>query len=844
MSVIILSKIYGFMKTIINRQRLLIFILLITSCSQISIKEINSDNYNERIRYLVIHYTTTNYAESVRLLTAKDGVSAHYLIPESNDPTYDGEIKAVKLVNESRRAWHAGRSYWHGQHNLNDQSIDIELVYKAPCAQLELTKEESNSSIESGLNQHANELRSCFYPEFDQKQINVLIKLIKQIQKNNPEITPERIIGHADITPDRRTDPGPQFPWHQLYKAGIGAWYDNKTSEKYWQLFQKNKPSISLVQSALRAYGYGVIETGILDTATINALTVFQMHFTPWQSDGKPLFALIEKYRSSKISALLDRFEMENNGLTTIIKTPLNGQIFGIFPKQQQSNRTLVNNRTTFKSYRGRGELKIRSLGAKSAKIYINGKNINNKLLKNIPYISNKSTSELVSKNWQNINISKLTNDGINTIKIVDILPLDTQIEINIPYPKLKKGKAKDVGFSNNKLKKIDQLINKEIKNGFPGATLVIVKNGKIIKESAYGYSSRFDKNGIELFKPIKMTEDTLFDLASNTKMYATNYALMKLSSEGKINVNLPISHYIKEYQGNGKQSRLVSDLLSHSAGYPPVVNFHDKYNNKFGEEYFSQNKKRTQELLIKKVPFIMGRGIISTYSDIDYLLLGTLIEKVTGMNLDTYVESQIYQPLGLTKTLFNPLQKNISLNNISATELQGNTRSGENIFENVRTDVVHGQVHDEKAFYSMQGVAGHAGLFSTAKEIATLASVMLNRGGYGDVSLFNKSQMDQFTKPIALDITQGLGWRRAGNGERAWQFGPYASPYAIGHTGWTGTVTVIDPFYDLIIVLLTNKKHTEIIKTEDGKKFKGDTFETGKYGSIISLVYEAFLEK
>ncbi len=828
-----------------------IVVLSIASCNQISVKQIESNNYNERVRFLIIHYTTIDYAESIRVLTAKDSVSAHYIIPESNDPTYDGDIKTIQLVDESKRAWHAGVSYWQGQHGLNDQSIGIELVYKAPCAK-EIFEEKNTQPKFNQLNQHASEQRSCFYPEFDPKQISTLIKLIKKIQKDNPEITAERIIGHADITPNRRTDPGPKFPWHRLYKEGIGAWYETETSEKYWQLFQKYKPSVGLIQAALRAYGYGVIETGILDSATINALTVFQMHFTSWQTDGKannstiaPLFALIEKYRSSRLEKLLTRYELEKANETVIRTPPLNGQINGIYPKKEPSDRLLVNNRSFFKSYKEQGQLKIRSLGAKSAKIFINGKQVISKKLTVLKLAKKEGLKSNIPNNlWTTIDISKLTRDGNNTIKIIDILPKDSKVEINIPFPKLSKGTPSSVGFSNKKLAKIDHLINQEIANGFPGATLLIARKGKIIKETAYGYSNRYSSDTTPLSNPTKMKTSTLFDLASNTKMYATNYAMMKLSSDGQLNVNLPINHYIKEYQGSGRGSRLVSDLLSHSAGYPPVVNFHDKHGNKFGEEYFSHNKNKTQNLLINKVPFVMGRGLKSTYSDIDYLLLGTLIERITGMPLDEYVESIIYKPLGLNRTLFNPLEKNIALTDLAATELQGNTRAGELSFDNIRTNVVHGEVHDEKAFYSMQGVAGHAGLFSTAKETAILASVMLNRGGYGDVTLFNKSEMDQFTKPIALDITQGLGWRRAGNGERAWQFGPYASSYAIGHTGWTGTVTIIDPFYDLIIVLLTNKKHTEIIETDEGKKFKGDTFETGKYGSIISLVYEAFLEK
>ncbi|MCP3673194.1 MAG: penicillin binding protein PBP4B, partial [Gammaproteobacteria bacterium] len=441
------------------------------------------------------------------------------------------------------------------------------------------------------------------------------------------------------------------------------------------------------------------------------------------------------------------------------------------------------------------------------------------------------------------IDIGQYTLDGYNSLKVENIKPAGSSIVVNIPFPTLSIGKPASEGFSSKKLKKIDDLINKEIAEGFPGTTLLIAKNGKIIKNTAYGYSSRYDRNGESLAEPLAMKTDTLFDMASNTKMYATNYAVMKLVSEGSLDIHKPISEYLAEYSGEGRDSRTVKDLLTHSAGYPATVKFHTKENH-LGERFFSQNKENTQYLLIQRVPFETGRNLKAVYSDIDYMLLGTLIERVTGMALDEYVENEIYAPLGLTHTLFNPLQKGFEINQTAATELMGNSRGGKYQFDNMRDDVIYGQVHDEKAFYSMAGVSGHAGIFSTTKDTAILASVMLNRGGYGDLRLFDKNIIDQFIKPSDLNITMGLGWRRAGNGERIWQYGPYASPYAYGHTGWTGTVTVIDPFYDLIIVLLTNKKHTEIIETEDGKKFAGDTFETGKYGSIISLVYEAFLEK
>jgi len=262
---------------------------------------------------------------------------------------------------------------------------------------------------------------------------------------------------------------------------------------------------------------------------------------------------------------------------------------------------------------------------------------------------------------------------------------------------------------------------------------------------SAYGYSERYDREGNELAKPTKMTESTLFDLASNTKMYATNYAVMKLVSDNRLNVNLPISHYLPEYRGEGRESRLVKDLLNHSAGYQPAVDFHRQDNN-LGTRFYSQQKSKTQQLLIKSVPFKTGRNLASVYSDVDYMLLGTLIERITHMPLDEFVESSLYRPLGLKNTLFNPLKKGFNLSQIAATELQGNSRQSSIEFENIRTDVVHGEVHDEKAFYSMQGVAGHAGLFSNDDK---LSNQLIEAGNKVDEKLWRMPLHKNFDKLI-----------------------------------------------------------------------------------------------
>ncbi len=292
--------------------------LFISSCSSsqsgLHIRQIASENYNDRIRYLVIHHTAIDFETSLTALTRPDGVSSHYLIPQSGDDTYSSDkLEVIQLVDEKDRAWHAGISHWQGRSGLNDQSIGIELVYLSPCERSDQPDEHY-----TGLNINALSDRICFYPDYDEKQITLLIELIKDILKRNPEITETRIIGHADITPDRRIDPGPRFPWHRLYKAGIGAWYEDETVARYWRQLQNEPASVGVIQAALAAYGYGLIETGVLDAPTINALTVFQMHFRSWEVDGKlnpqtsaTLFALLERYFPDKLQKLLIRIERE-----------------------------------------------------------------------------------------------------------------------------------------------------------------------------------------------------------------------------------------------------------------------------------------------------------------------------------------------------------------------------------------------------------------------------------------------------------------------------------------------------------------------------------------------------
>lgn len=410
-------------------------------------------------------------------------------------------------------------------------------------------------------------------------------------------------------------------------------------------------------------------------------------------------------------------------------------------------------------------------------------------------------------------------------------------------YPTLTKAKKpEEVGFSSEKLEKVDQLIEKEVAAGFPGAALIVIKDGKIVKNESYGYKQKFDGH-TPLKKFLKMENDTLFDLASNTKMYAANFALQKLASEGKLDLQEKVQKYIPEFKDTeadvikGKDTMRIIDVLQHTAGFKPDPQYH---NPKVSKELYSQEREKTIQF-INKTPLTYVPGTQNVYSDVDYMLLGTIVEKITGQQLDTYVENELYKPLNLKNTKFNPLQKGFKPKDAAATELLGNTRDAVIDFPNVRTYTLQGEVHDEKAYYSMGGVSGHAGLFSTTSDLAVLLQVMLNGGGYGKQTLFDRETIDEFVAPSEMNPTYGLGWRRNADASMEWMFGPYASASAYGHTGWTGTVTIIDPEIDLGIVLLTNKKHSPLVNpAANSNQFFGDLFKTGSYGSVVTAVYEA----
>jgi N-acetyl-anhydromuramyl-L-alanine amidase AmpD/CubicO group peptidase (beta-lactamase class C family) len=824
--------------------------LIITGCVS-QYQQLPSANYGKRVKSIVIHYTAIDFAQSVTALVDEGGLSSHYLVPESNDPSYQSDkLSVLQLVDESDRAWHAGKSYWQGREGLNDSSIGIEIVNVPQC----------QYHADDTINNRYGSNRECDYPRFDPQQITLVIALLQDILTRHPDIHPTAIIGHADIAPQRKSDPGPRFPWQQLYDAGIGAWFDASVQQAYVDTFSQQSPDILWLQQALNTYGYQVRLTGQLDSYTSNVITAFQMHFLPQHVTAQPdvltaatVMALLNRYFPERAETLLAQYqtnlpdnselayqsgsgqsahqEQTGNTLQKIhTQWQAQQQVAEIFPTEQRSKREWVNDREQFYGLEAQGTIRITTQDATHARIQINGQTLN---------IAQPFRADYVYQ----YDLHKRTTTGLNTLHVSDVQPEGAQVLIGIDYPTITASRAQGYQFN-----AVDTLINEEIKQGFPGAVLLALHEGKIIKHSAYGYAQRYsgsisDDGKVSNSKTEPMRTDTLFDLASNTKTFATTLALMHLHDRGQIDINLPVNFYLPEFIGNGREFRTIRDLLSHQSGFASQIQFYQP-DNALGKAYFSQDKMRTSELLTTAVPFSLPLQRQHQYSDINFMILGLLIERVTGQPLDKYTENTLYAPLGLTHTLFNPLHKDFAANQFAATEIQGNTRGGRIDFPNIRTKVIRGEVHDENAFYSMAGVSGHAGLFSRAEDLAVLAQLLINGGGYGQQQLFSELTLETFIQPTKLNSHFALGWRRAGRGANNWHFGPYASARAFGHTGWTGTATVIDPEHDLAIILLTNMRHSPIVGDDEAFDFAAKTFETGKYGSIISLIYESILHR
>jgi serine-type D-Ala-D-Ala carboxypeptidase len=343
-----------------------------------------------------------------------------------------------------------------------------------------------------------------------------------------------------------------------------------------------------------------------------------------------------------------------------------------------------------------------------------------------------------------------------------------------------------------------DSLIEAAIaKEQMPGAVLLVAKDGKVVRERAYGRAQLYDDGMRRLVAPRPMHTSTLFDLASVTKVMATTNALMLLVDRGLVDVDAPVYRYLPDFRGPHLDSITVRHLLTHSAG---LVQWQPLY-------YRASNKAQTYDV-IRQMPLQWGVGEARHYSDLGFMLLGFLVERVSGESLDVFLDRELYTPLGLRTTLWNPKSRGIL--DVAATE-DGNGYEHHMVYDDNfgylykgdktawngwRQYVLIGETNDGNSWYANGGVAGHAGLFSTAADLRVLVDLLINRGAYGG---------HQYIQPRVVDLF--LTRDRYGH-YLGWQVPADMPPGSFAHNGFTGTYVAGVPSARLSIVLLTNRQN------------------------------------
>jgi uncharacterized protein YbbC (DUF1343 family)/CubicO group peptidase (beta-lactamase class C family) len=372
--------------------------------------------------------------------------------------------------------------------------------------------------------------------------------------------------------------------------------------------------------------------------------------------------------------------------------------------------------------------------------------------------------------------------------------------------------RPESVAVSSERLGQMDAVIAAEIAaKHLPGAVVLVGRKAHVVWRKSYG--SRAVEPAQEA-----MTTDTIFDLASLTKVVATATSIMILVERGKLRLSDPVSLYIPELKGEGRERITIEQLLTHVSGYAPDFDLRERWAG------YDEAIKR----LIKE-PLRNPPGTRFTYSDIGFITLGEVVSRVSGMPLDQFAQKNIFGPLRMTNTGFRPsatLQTRIAPTEKRRAQLNylGDTSANVGAEGEVW---LRGQVHDPTS-YRMNGVAGHAGLFSTASDLAIYCQMILNRGVYGGVRILAPLTVAEMTRPRVVSstgATRGLGWDI--NSSFSSNRGDLFPLGSFGHTGFTGTSLWIDPASEMFVIFLSNRVHP------DGKGDVGPL--RGRVASIVA---------
>ncbi len=403
--------------------------------------------------------------------------------------------------------------------------------------------------------------------------------------------------------------------------------------------------------------------------------------------------------------------------------------------------------------------------------------------------------------------------------------------------PRFRFSAPEDAGMNGSVLEGIDDIAYEAVNSGAtPGCAVLVMRNNQVVFEKTYG---KTEYNGGKPIDPI----NTVWDLASVTKIAATTISAMKLVSEGLIDLDEHVSAYIKDFRERGLTHIKVRNLLRHDAGFKSWIPFYqstldsagalneDIYNNDSTGYYCVKvvdNLWMCRDYQDSMWVKIVGSDVRTDnrvrYSDLSMMVMQKIIESVTGVGLDEYVDSVFYRPMGMNNTAF-----------VAGDRLFGKTFPPTEEDKYWRNKKIQGYVHDQ-ASAMLGGVSGHAGLFSNMYDLAKLLLMVENGGRYGDLEFFPRSIVDQFTKQQRTDSRKGLGWDKAEMREgKSNPCSDYASQYTFGHTGFTGIGAWVDPQYHLVYIFLSNRTYP----SAENKKLQRQNIRS----RIQDVIYKSIFE-
>ncbi|HKK42222.1 MAG TPA: serine hydrolase [Bacteroidales bacterium] len=376
----------------------------------------------------------------------------------------------------------------------------------------------------------------------------------------------------------------------------------------------------------------------------------------------------------------------------------------------------------------------------------------------------------------------------------------------------------------------VDSILQSQVdSNLIPGAVIIIKQGNNIIYKNAWGFAQKYDYNHKLLDPPEKMTVDHLFDLASLTKVVGTTTSIMLLTDRGLVSPDDPVAKYIPAFNTPEKKSVTLRNLLTHTAG---LTEWYPLF-------YRSSNRKDTYKV-IGDLPLKYPVGERRSYSDLGFMLLGEIIEKVSGMPLDQFEEENIFKPLGMDSTVFNPLQSG-RFSRIAATS-HGNPYEHRMVTDSTlgytvkgldpgswsgwRKYTLRGEVNDGNTWYANGGISGAAGLFSTAGDLQKLVDMLKHKGKVNNKQFISEKTINTFLTPDKFH--NGLGWMMDPD-DSFMKKGPAGT---FGHTGFTGTSICVIPEYNMSIILLINRQNIGLLKS--GTYYNVNPIRRQVFGAVM----------